>query len=109
MWAALDAERAGLADLLESLTDQEWAHPSLCAGWAVREVAAHLALGPRFTVPAAVVALARARGSFNRLIDTTARRHAARPAAALVADLRGTVGSRRLAPGQQLRDAMMDV
>lgn len=36
------AERADLADLLESLTPEQWESPSLCAGWSVRQVAAHV-------------------------------------------------------------------
>lgn len=109
MWLALDHERAGLADLLTSLSDAEWAHHSLCAGWTVREVAAHLALGPRMGVPTVLVEIVRARGSFNRMVDSTARRRSTRPVGQLVADLRDIVGSRRLAPGQKLADALMDV
>lgn len=33
VWRAIDAERASLADLLDSLGEQEWKVPSLCAGW----------------------------------------------------------------------------
>jgi uncharacterized protein (TIGR03083 family) len=109
MWLALDHERAVLADLLVSLSDAQWAHPSLCAGWTVREVAAHLTLGPRMRLPTVLVEIVRARGSFNRMVDSTARRRSAQPVGQLVADLRGIVGSRRLAPGQQLADALMDV
>jgi uncharacterized protein (TIGR03083 family) len=109
MWRALDHERAALADLLASLSDAQWAHPSLCAGWTVREVTAHLALGPRIGLPTVLVEIVRARGSFNRMVDSTARRGSARPIGQLVADLRGVVGSRRLAPGQRLADALMDV
>ncbi|GEL19250.1 maleylpyruvate isomerase family mycothiol-dependent enzyme [Pseudonocardia asaccharolytica] len=108
-WQALDAERAGIADLLASLTPVEWAHPSLCVGWTVREVAAHLTLAPRTSVAAAAVEFVRARGSFDRMIDASARWHATRGTDQLVADLRGIVGSRRLAPGQRLADALMDV
>ena len=43
IWAAIDRERLDLADLLDDLDEQEWAHPTLCAGWRVRDVAAHLA------------------------------------------------------------------
>jgi len=35
-------EREDLADLLAGLTPEQWAQPSLCAGWRVREVAAHV-------------------------------------------------------------------
>jgi len=35
-------ERQDLADLLDTLTPEQWAHPSLCEGWTVRDVVAHL-------------------------------------------------------------------
>ncbi len=42
MWAAVHAERAALADQLSTLDDEQWAAPSLCGRWSVREVVAHL-------------------------------------------------------------------
>ena len=42
IWRHIDAERTWLADLLESLPDEGWGHPSLCTGWTVRDVGAHL-------------------------------------------------------------------
>ena len=45
------AERADLLDLLEGLAPGEWREPSLCAGWTVHDVVAHVLsydeLGPR--------------------------------------------------------------
>lgn len=38
------AERAELVGLLSSLSPEQWATPSLCAGWSVRDVAGHLAI-----------------------------------------------------------------
>lgn len=35
------AERRDFADLLADLTSEQWASPSLCAGWSVRDAAAH--------------------------------------------------------------------
>jgi uncharacterized protein (TIGR03083 family) len=35
------AEREDFAEFLGELTPQQWASPSLCAGWSVRDVAAH--------------------------------------------------------------------
>ena len=35
-------ERADLADLLTTLTPVQWDAPSLCAGWRVRDVVAHM-------------------------------------------------------------------
>lgn len=42
LWAAAHAERAALADDLAGLDEAQWAHPSLCAGWTVEDVVAHL-------------------------------------------------------------------
>ncbi|MGI5170178.1 maleylpyruvate isomerase family mycothiol-dependent enzyme [Spirillospora sp. CA-253888] len=108
-WQVVAAERAGLADLLETLTADQWGHPSLCDGWTVREVAAHLGLGPRMGRRDTLAALARARGSFDRMVRDTALREAARPTAELVALLRAGAGSRHLAPGQKLDHALLDV
>lgn len=36
------AERAELAELLATLTPQQWQTPSLCEGWRVRDVVAHV-------------------------------------------------------------------
>ena len=44
VWTAIDDQRARTADLLEQLSPEQWDHPSLCQGWTVRHVAAHLTL-----------------------------------------------------------------
>ena len=35
-------ERAALLDLLRSLSDAEWRAPTVCAGWSVKDLAAHI-------------------------------------------------------------------
>ena len=40
--AMATAERTDLADLLETLTPEQWETPSLCQGWRVRDVVAHV-------------------------------------------------------------------
>jgi uncharacterized protein (TIGR03083 family) len=108
VWAAVDRERLDLADLLDGLTEAQWAHPSLCTGWRVRDVAAHLALAQTGPVRAAAD-LARARGSLPRMIHDTAVRHAELPPARLVAQIRGMAGSRRTAPGVSSLEPLLDV
>jgi uncharacterized protein (TIGR03083 family) len=44
VWQAIDTQRTDLTVLLEDLSDDEWQQPSLCPGWTVRDVAAHLTL-----------------------------------------------------------------
>jgi uncharacterized protein (TIGR03083 family) len=41
-WAQIHAGRASLADTIEGLTEEQWRTPSLCAGWNVGAMAAHL-------------------------------------------------------------------
>lgn len=44
-WSAMHTERATLAEQLEDLSFEQWAHPSLCGRWTVEEVVAHLTAG----------------------------------------------------------------
>lgn len=44
LWAGIDDQRARTAAMLEGLTPEQWEHPSLCDGWTVRHVAAHLTM-----------------------------------------------------------------
>ncbi|WP_270888908.1 maleylpyruvate isomerase family mycothiol-dependent enzyme [Pedococcus sp. 5OH_020] len=44
LWAGVDDQRGRTAALLEGLTPEQWEHPSLCEGWTVRHVAAHLTM-----------------------------------------------------------------
>jgi hypothetical protein len=51
----------------------------------------------------------QARGNFDRMIHDSAVRRAARSTDRIVADLRGIIGSRRLAPTTFWRDPLIDV
>jgi uncharacterized protein (TIGR03083 family) len=67
------AERDRLATLLERLDYGQWGSSSLCAGWRVREVVAHMTMPFRTTPLRLVASLARARFSFDRYADWRAR------------------------------------
>ncbi|MEV8097486.1 maleylpyruvate isomerase family mycothiol-dependent enzyme [Kitasatospora sp. NPDC085879] len=71
------AERRELADLFEGLPAGAWNTPSLCGGWRVREVVAHMSTGFRLSLPATLGELVKARGSLHRMTDRVARRDAA--------------------------------
>ena len=109
-WQVITAQRLGLARLLEGLSATEWEQPSLCAGWRVRDVAAHVAMAPQ--VPGLGSMLAdgiRARGSFHRLNHDVAVRHATRPTHDIVAELRTHADSRRLPVVTNYRNILFDV
>lgn len=42
VWPAVHNERQTLIRDLESLTSEQWTHPSLCPGWDIHDVVAHL-------------------------------------------------------------------
>lgn len=71
------AERRELADLLSGLAPQAWDAPSLCAGWRVREVIAHITMPYRYSTLKVLAGIVGARGNFDRLADRYARRDAA--------------------------------
>jgi uncharacterized protein (TIGR03083 family) len=60
-------ERVTFADLLADLTDEQWMAASLCAGWTVRDVAAHTVAYLGQSLPALVLNMARARTDIDRL------------------------------------------
>ena len=108
--AAVAAERHRVADLVADLTDEQWATPSLCAAWTVRDVLAHLTVTTSTTVPRLLPAAVRARGSFDRMaVDLAAARAAAYTPAELVAQLRESAGSARRMPGSTPVDPLMDL
>ncbi|GAA3127649.1 maleylpyruvate isomerase family mycothiol-dependent enzyme [Streptomyces rectiviolaceus] len=74
---AVAAERHELAALLDDLSPAQWEAPTLCAGWRVREVAAHMSLGFRYSLPKTLAELVKARGSLHRMTDRCARKDAA--------------------------------
>jgi uncharacterized protein (TIGR03083 family) len=98
-WTTIAAERRALADQLEALTDAQWATPSLCDGWTVHDVAAHLAGVNLIKMSEVVVALARSRFSFARANRVMVARQAARASAEIVADLRRLADGRFAPPG----------
>jgi uncharacterized protein (TIGR03083 family) len=108
-WRVIEQQRLALADLLEGLTDEEWDSPSLCAGWRVRDVAAHVAMAPQPPGPAAMLFEGiRAGGRFHRLNHDVAVRHADR-FTDLVAELREHAASRRLPVVTSYRNILPDI
>jgi uncharacterized protein (TIGR03083 family) len=110
-WRVIAEQRLGLAALLEQLTDAEWETPSLCSGWRVRDVAAHVAMAPQPPGIGSMIADGvRAYGRFHRLNHDVAVRHAStRSTAQLVAELRAHAASTRLPVVTNYRNILFDV
>ena len=96
---AVAAEFVALADLLESATDEQWDTPSLCAGWRVREVIAHMTMAARYPEDRFMAELRAREFDFGRLSNEIAGRDASLPAGELVANLRSEVMQHWTPPG----------
>ena len=108
LWAVIDTQQLRTADLLSELAPGEGDTPSMCDGWTVRDVAAHLTL-QAMTLGPALLAAFRHPGSLNHIINPSARDRAARPTDRLIAEIRGMVGSRRHNVGVTPLETLIDI
>ncbi len=104
-------ERRRLVESLTDLTDAEWESPSLCAGWSVHLVLAHLTSLWQVTPATLGLALARRRsldGALDQCARDLARRHSGPE---LLYSLRAHAESRRrpplLGPAAPLTDVIV--
>jgi uncharacterized protein (TIGR03083 family) len=94
------AERERLAALFCGLSPEQWDAPSLCDGWRVREVVAHLTMPFRTRPPGVMAGIVRAGFSFNRYADRDARAAAQAMSGTELADLlRRNIGNPWQPPG----------
>jgi len=94
------AQRADLAEVLAGLPGPSWDEPTLCAGWRVREVVAHITMPFRYGRGRFALELAKSRGRFNEMADRAARRDAAAmPPADLAEAVRSNIGHPWQPPG----------
>ncbi|BBY31114.1 maleylpyruvate isomerase family mycothiol-dependent enzyme [Mycolicibacterium sediminis] len=106
IWQHIDDQRADLADLLDTLAPSQWSTPSLCEGWTVRDVAAHLT---HANAPWSQMAWQAFRSGFR--FNAMMRRvvtHDARPPEDVVDALRAMVGQRHRPPGTAVVDPLVD-
>lgn len=103
-------QRLALADFLDDLTEPEWAVDSLCSGWTIHEVLAHVTLSSRVGLWETIFGVLRARGDWDRMTARWARDRAARfTPTELIAQLRESAGATRRAPGADVVDPLVDI
>ncbi len=109
-WQVVAEQRLAMAELLAGLSEADWEQPSLCAGWRVREVAAHVTLMPIPPSPGTLLAdFAKARGNYARWNTVASRRRAERTPAQLVQDFRTTAESRSVPWPANPANVMWDI
>ncbi|MBZ2195496.1 maleylpyruvate isomerase family mycothiol-dependent enzyme [Occultella gossypii] len=88
MLPVLGTSYAALADALASVDEARWREPSMCAGWTVANVIAHLTMAARYDEAAFTAELAADGFDFQTMSDRLALRDGALPVDSLLADLR---------------------
>lgn len=108
--ATIDARKALAAHLVE-LTPEEWAHPSLCTGWTIKDVAAHVMLHPTFRWRELPAMFGRNLGrSYDAMIDRETRRISARLTPAdVLAQYEEYADSHRHVPVTTSVEPMLDI
>lgn len=106
---AIRQERAALHATLSTLTPSEWDAASLCDGWRVRDVVAHVNFAVMFSLPATVFGLIKARGDFDRFMKPYAVKKGGRSIAELLAEAEAVSASSDVPPSTKRVDVAIDV
>jgi uncharacterized protein (TIGR03083 family) len=101
-WAAIHEQRTALAHFLDGLSPAQWDTPSLCDGWRVREVVAHLISTAHITPMKFVSGFVGSGFRFEAFSAKGIARYAGQTPEQLVADVRATATLTGGPPGPAL-------
>ena len=107
IWRCVDDQRIELAGLLEGLDAEQWTAPSLCDGWRVRDVAAHLTHSHMHPVRAIAEAV-KSGFRFEAMIRRLGREDR-RSQSEIAAALRAMAGARKKVPGTRVQQPMIEL
>jgi uncharacterized protein (TIGR03083 family) len=99
LWQLIHEHRQKVGDVLGTLTDPEWEAPSLCAGWRVRDVAAHMVETHLMTPPRFMGRFIASGFRFNTFAANGVAQHTGQTPAALLAQYRETAPRTTAPPG----------
>ena len=95
IWDHTIAARQSLTATLASLSPDEWDHPSLCDAWRVRDVAAHVIMGPQMTWRRTAGLLPHTWRGYNGMNAHLGRVWGSRPVAEILSQYERYAGLRR--------------
>lgn len=108
-WDLVTHERQALIDLFRTLEPEQWRAPSLCPGWTVHHVLAHLTSVLESSPWQKARAGALGLGVPARVIEVLAHQWAGRSPEQLVEGMQRHVGSHFAPPGLGYRSSLTDV
>jgi uncharacterized protein (TIGR03083 family) len=99
LWATIAAERGALAGDLAGLVPAQWDSPSLCPGWTVRDVIAHLSATASLNPATFLFNMAQAGFNFDKFANGQIARHRGADPSETLAEFRGLQNSTSAPPG----------
>ncbi len=102
MWTTIAAERGALADDLADLSQVEWDARSICEGWTVEDVLAHMTSAASLTPPAFLVDFAASGFKFSKFAERGIARQKGSTPAETLAKFRARQHSTKSPPGPKL-------
>jgi uncharacterized protein (TIGR03083 family) len=108
-WELVVSERRAVVELFEGLDEEQWSVPSLCPGWTVKHVLAHLASVLDASTLQSLRAAAVGLGRPPAVIEALTRAYVDRPPGELVATYRTHVDSHFGPPVLGWRASLTDV
>jgi uncharacterized protein (TIGR03083 family) len=97
-FAHIARQRYAVADVLDTLKGDEWGSPSMCEGWRIQEMAAHLTMPFRVSKSKFLWSVVGAGGNIAKVMDSFVRAHSGEPADELIGYLRNNAESRVVPP-----------
>ena len=98
-WPTIHAERRALAADLRTVTGDQWDTPSLCGGWTVRDVLAHMTAAATLTPPSFFGKLISSGFSFDKVQESGVAAQRGSSPAETLAHFDGVVDSVKHPPG----------
>ncbi len=98
-WQLIHGERAATAETLATLTTDQWAAPSLCAGWTVQIAAGHIVMSGEQTPGLFMKGMLANGFRFNTMMDRQARVVGARPTTEIIERIRARTTTTNKPPG----------
>ena len=102
IWPVVHAERRALAADLANLTPEQWATPSLCTGWSVHDVLAHMVATAKETPPRFLVGMLTSGFRLSRMTEKRIAEERAGGPAATLAAFRAVETATSAPPGPKL-------
>ncbi len=102
LWQLIHEHREKVGDALGTLTDAEWETASLCSGWRVRDVVAHMVETHLMTPPRFAGKFAASGFRFNTFAAKGVALHAMQTPASLLAQYTETASGTTAPPGPKV-------